>query len=278
MIKKSLLFILISGFVLFVARGFFIEPNQLIVKKQTLELPNWPKKDDNFKIAIIADLHAGAPFINTAKIEKIVNLTNKEKPDIIFLLGDYVAYRVIGARLLEPEITANMLKNLKAPYGIIAVLGNHDWRYNGKKVWKAFESAHIKVLENNAVKIKIKNGYLWIGGLADLETRYPDIYTTMKDMNDSNPIIILSHHPDMFRFVPQKVSLTISGHTHCGQVFLPFLGRPVIPSNFGQLYAIGHIEENNRNLFVSCGIGTSDIPVRFRVKPEINILTIKSIK
>ena len=270
--KKFLLILMVLIFTALGVRAFWIEPNMLIVKRQTIKISRWPDKYKNFKIAVIADIHAGAPFINTDKIKKIVQLTNQEKPDVIFLLGDYVAYRVLGGHLIEPEITANIIKNLKSKYGIYAVLGNHDREYNGNRVWKAFEKVHIIVLENNAVKIKLKQGYLWIAGLADLQTGYPDIYGTINKITDKSPVIMLSHHPDLFRVMPSRINLTISGHTHCGQVNFPIVGSLIVPSLFGQLYSKGHVHEKNRDLFVSCGIGTSDLAVRFRVKPEINIL------
>src|SRR4030095_10957928 len=112
---------------------------------------------------------------------------------------------------------------------------------------------------------------------ADLWTRRPDVEGTLRKIPlDRNPIIMLTHNPDVFPDIPARVSLTLAGHTHGGQVNLPFVGRPIVTSTFGQRYAIGHITEQGHHLFVSSGLGTSIIPVRFRVPPEIVILTIRS--
>lgn len=270
----KILFLLV--FLILFIIGFFIEPDEIVVHKVTLKLNHWNKKHDNLKIAIISDIHAGAPFINSKKIKKIVELTNKEKPDLILLPGDFVETGVLGGKFVKPELVANILSKLKAKYGIIAVLGNNDWKFNGKRVTLALENQKIHVLENNAKELIINGKPLWIGGLADLMERFPDVEKTLSKIKSGNSILLLSHNPDVFPFVPDRVSLTIAGHTHGGQVVLPFVGRLIVPSGFGERYAFGHIHENNKDLYVSTGIGTSIIPVRFGVLPEIVILTLKS--
>ncbi|OGH97646.1 MAG: hypothetical protein A2039_04800 [Candidatus Melainabacteria bacterium GWA2_34_9] len=270
---KTLLLLTFS--ILFVI-GFFIEPDEIVVHKVTLKLNNWDKKHDNLKIAVISDIHAGAPFINADKIRKIVELSNKENPDLILLPGDFVSNGVIGETFVKPDLVAGILSKLKSKYGIIAVLGNNDWGYNGKKVTLALENKNITVLENNAKELIINGKPLWIAGVADLIKRFPDIDKALSKINGKSPILLLSHNPDVFPFIPDRVNLTIAGHTHGGQVDLPFAGRLIVPSGFGERYAFGHIHENNKDLYVSTGIGTSMIPVRFGVLPEIVILTIKS--
>lgn len=267
--------ILLIFLILFVI-GFFIEPDEIVVHKVALTLNNWDKKHDNLKIAIISDIHAGAPFINYKKIEKIVQLSNKERPDLILFPGDFISHGVIGGKSLKPESVANILSMLQSKYPMIAVLGNNDWGYNGKKVILALENKKIIVLENNAKELIINGKPLWIAGVADLTKRFPDIDKSLNKVKDKSSVLLLTHNPDVFPFVPSRVNLTIAGHTHGGQVDLPFVGRLIVPSGFGDRYAFGHIHENNKDLYVSSGIGTSMIPVRFGVLPEIVILTVKS--
>jgi hypothetical protein len=131
------------------------------------------------------------------------------------------------------------------------------------------------VLENEAVRIEREGRGFWLGGVADLWTRRPDVEGTLRQVNTDDPVILFTHNPDIFPNVPARVALTVAGHTHGGQVNLPFLGRPVVPSKFGQRYAFGHVVEGGRHLFVSGGVGTSIIPVRFRVPPEIVILKLE---
>lgn len=275
-LKNILKTLLLLTFSILFVKAFFIEPDKIIIRRTTLKLNNWDKKHDNLKIAIISDIHAGAPFINTKKIEEIVQLTNKEKPDLILLPGDFVSHGVIGEKSVKPELVAGILSKLKSKYGMIAVLGNNDWGYDGERVKQALEKENITVLENNAKELVINGKPLWIAGLADLIKRFPDIDEALSKINENTSVILLSHNPDVFPFIPDRVNLTIAGHTHGGQVELPFFGRLIVPSGFGERYAFGHIHENNKDLFVSTGIGTSIIPVRFRVMPEINILTIKN--
>jgi hypothetical protein len=255
--------------------SFFIEPNRLIVKEETLRLPVWPKELSNMRIAVISDVHAGSPFINAEKLRQVVVKVNQTNPDLILIAGDFVIQDVVGGHFVEPEIIAGELKGLRARYGVYAVLGNHDWWYDGMRVRRALESAGIRVLENEVTRIQKDGQSLWLAGLADFWTRPQKIDETIRQVSDTGPIIALTHNPDIFPDIPSRVVLTIAGHTHGGQVNLPLIGRPKVPSMFGQRYAAGHIEENQRHLFVTTGIGTSLIPVRLCVPPEIVVLTLK---
>src|SRR5207247_3160243 len=141
------------------------------------------------------------------------------------------------------------------------ILGNHDWWYDGPRVRRALEGAGIPVLENAALRLERQGAPFWLVG-------------PMRDIPADEPIVVLTHSPDVFPRVPARVALTLAGHTHGGQVALPILGRLIVPSRFGQRYAIGHVEEDGRHLFVTPGVGTSIIPVRFGVPPGISLLTL----
>ena len=182
------------------------------------------------------------------------------------------------------------LSGLKAPLGVFSILGNHDWweDLSAQKAGvgptiarKALESVGIPVLENDAVRIEKDGHGVWIAGLADQLALRPgkawnrkrfvgleDLAATLAKVDDGSPIILLAHEPDIFPEVPKRVSLTLSGHTHGGQVRL-FGYSPVVPSRFGNRYAYGHVVEDDRHLIVSGGLGFSILPVRFGVRPEI---------
>lgn len=276
-IKAFVKFILITITLIVVVGiwGVFIEPRQLEVKKETLQISGWHKQHKFLKFAIIGDFHTGAPGVDIEQLKNIVNTTNNEKPDIILLLGDYVIQGVVGGNFVEPEMIAEELGKLKAPLGVIAILGNHDWWYDGNRVRKALEAAGITVLDNDYTRIIYKDQAFYIAGLPDLETQNPDVKGLISIVPDNSPVILLSHNPDVFPEVTDDVSLTLSGHTHGGQVILPFIGAPVVPSKYGNKYAKGHIVENNRHLFVTSGIGTSVFPIRLNNKPEIVIMTLE---
>jgi uncharacterized protein len=152
------------------------------------------------------------------------------------------------------------------------VLGNHDWKRGGDAIWRELEAAGITVLENRAVE----RGALWVAGLADMRMRRPDVEAALAEVPDGEPVILLSHDPDQFPRVPDRVALTVAGHTHGGQVAIPLLRRPAIPSFYGERYASGHVVEGGRHLYVSSGLGTSGLPLRALAPPEIVVLELCS--
>jgi hypothetical protein len=167
------------------------------------------------------------------------------------------------------------LGQLESQFGSFAVLGNHDWWLDGPRVGAALELARITLLEDSATAIAVAGQPLWLAGVSDFWEGEHDVRSALLQVPEAAPVILFTHNPDIFPEVPARVSLTVAGHTHGGQVNLPLIGRPIVPSQFGQRYAAGHVVENGRNLFVSTGLGTSILPVRFRVPPEIVVLTVR---
>jgi hypothetical protein len=278
-IKKRLL--ILTAIVLLIGGGlavyaFLIEPNRLVVHDETIRFQDLPPHLKDLRIAAISDIHAGSSFINQAKLRQIVAMTNATKPDLIVLLGDYMVRDRVYRHHIDPEIIAGELKGLHAPHGVYAVLGNHDWWYGGKRVRAALEAVGITVLDNEVTKLDVNGGELWLAGLADLWTRRQDVSGTLAKIPAGKPTIALTHNPDVFPNISGSVLLTIAGHTHGGQVNLPLLGRRIVPSQFGERYAAGLVIEGSKHLFVTTGVGTSIIPVRFRVVPEIAVLTLST--
>jgi len=255
-------------------QAFYLEPSSLVTRRITLQIPGWPQDQRGLKIALLSDLHVGSPYCGLDKLDLVVARTNAERPDLVVLLGDYVIQGVLGGKFVAPEPIAEKLKELRAPLGVVAVLGNHDWWFDGPRVTSAFQQAGMVVLENQARRISNNRNAFWIAGIADKMTRLPKIPETLQQVRDASPVILIAHNPDIFPEVPARVNLTIAGHTHGGQVDLPLVGRLIVPSHYGQRFAYGQIIEGERHLFVTSGIGTSIIPVRFRVPPEIVVLTL----
>ena len=265
-----------------------IEPMLLThVKRYALTPPHWPA-GSKLRIVALADIHACRPWMTAERIASLVEDANALQPDLIVLLGDYIA----GMRLVTDQVTpsqwAAALSGLKAPLGVLSILGNHDWWNDGFAqragagptiARKALEKVGIPVLENDVVWLEKDGHGFWIAGLADQLALRPtkdrtgfrgldDLDGTLARVSDTSPVILLAHEPDIFPKVPWRVSLTLSGHTHGGQVRL-FGYSPVVPSRFGNRYAYGHVVENDRNLIVSGGLGFSILPLRFGVRPEI---------
>ncbi|HWN11648.1 MAG TPA: metallophosphoesterase [Pyrinomonadaceae bacterium] len=266
--------ILIAPFCFLGLWAFVIEPSRLIVHEKTIAMSAWPASLSGLRIAALSDIHAGSPFIDDHKLRLVVERTNALKPDVIVLLGDYMVRDSWHSTQMPPERIAEALKNLRAPLGVYAVLGNHDWWFDVTKVRAAFESRGIRIVDNEVVRLERNGAAFWLVGIADAWSQTDDIAGTSKRIPAGEPAIALTHNPDIIQRFPPTYLLTLAGHTHGGQVNLPFLGRRIVPSEFGQRYAAGHIQEDGKHLFVTTGIGTSVFPVRFRVPPEIALLTL----
>jgi predicted MPP superfamily phosphohydrolase len=258
---------------LFAAYAFLIEPRRLVVRRDSIAIVGWPANLPPIRIAVISDIHAGSPFIDDAKLAHLVDLANAQHPDLTLILGDSVIQGVVGGHFMPPEHAAKILGGLRARYGVFGVLGNHDGWLDSDRVERAYESNGIPTLVNETRTITIAGGSVTLAGLADYMTGKPDV--SIIDGAPA-PVIVMTHNPDIFPRVSAHAALTLAGHTHGGQVDLPLLGRPVIPSRFGGRYAFGHIVENGRHLYVTSGVGTSIIPVRFRVVPEVLMLEVRS--
>jgi predicted MPP superfamily phosphohydrolase len=256
--------------------AFWIEPARLTVHREQLVVPTWPHGASGIRIAILTDLHIGSPHTDLAKLRTIVDRTNAEHPDLICVLGDLVIQGVVGGRFVTPEAMTTDLARLRAPMGVVAVLGNHDGWLDAPRVAAALRSANIRVLQNTAMTVHIPRAadttVIRIAGIRDMWTDKYDITHALAPTGMAE--LLLTHNPDVFPHVPAAVRLVLAGHTHGGQVNFPFIGPPIVPSRYGQRYAAGHVVEQGRHLYVATGIGTSILPVRFRVPPAITLLTV----
>jgi uncharacterized protein len=277
MLKKSLLLklILVLLLALFVY-GFWIEPRSLVIKHVTLPIAG-------LKAPIKAVLIGDPQPMNTnwppERMRWAMDRAQAQKPDIVFFVGDYAyetkALGYVGLKdwmMVNPADTVAAMARLKAPMGVYAVLGNHDWWWNGPEMIRLLGKTHIQLLMDDARLAQHGKQALWVAGLEDMATPRPyDLPGTLAKTDQRAPVILLSHSPDIFPQVPQQVALTLAGHTHGGQVYIPGIGRPIVPIDNKQ-YARGLFTEKGRQLYVTSGIGTAIIPVRFLTPPEIVVL------
>lgn len=245
---------------LLLAYGLY-EPHTLKITRYTISAPELK----NTKIVFAADFHL-APD-DTSRIKNIITAIKNEQPDIIILGGDYVKGHKKSTSMPIKEITHHF-KDLSAPLGTFAVLGNHDNWYGKTEIITALENHNITILDN--ANHRLKN--LTLIGISDLTTDKPDFVKAFA--NATAPAILITHSPDIFPESP-KTLLTLAAHTHGGQITLPFIGAPVVPSKFGKRYNKGLIKENDKTMIVTTGLGTSILPLRFNTPPEIVVITFK---
>ena len=263
--------LLIAGFFFW---GILIEPNRLVTRQETIAINTWPKDFDGVKIAVLSDLHVGSWGVDDEKLRLIIRRTNDLQPDMIVILGDYMSSNGTFRKRVEPEVFGPVLRDLRAPLGVYSVLGNHDWWWDAPRVQRGLETNGIKVLDDDVQEVTFRGKSLWVAGLADLWTRPQRIEQTIAKIPADATVIALTHNPDIFPRVPQRVQLLLAGHTHGAQISFPFIGPIVEPSTYG--FKWGHFFQNNHHLFVTTGIGNSIIPIRFGVPPEMVLLTVKA--
>jgi predicted MPP superfamily phosphohydrolase len=252
------------------------EPRSTALRRESLRLPHWPAALDGLTVAVISDLHTGAPHVGLDRVARIVERINGERPDLVVLLGDYADPAVALGDRVEPEQVAARLAKLEARLGRFAVLGNHDWHEFGTRMQRALRAQGITVLENDAVRVTGAAAPFWIAGVADATTRNPRVEAALAPVSDGEPVLLLSHDPDVFDAVPDGVALTLSGHTHGAQVDIPVVRDRVTPSRHGARYTDGHHAEDGRHLYVSNGVGTSRLPIRLGARPEVSLLKLEA--
>ena len=248
---------------------------------------NWPD-DLELKIAVIADIHACYPWMSEERVGDIVDLANAQKPDLTVLLGDYVCTHQFVSGYVPPGAWAEQLARLEAPLGVYSILGNHDWWSaaiptdppdNSLSIRRTLAAAGVPLLENQSVRLSQRGRPFWLIGLGDLLAHAPnhrhghgadDLKGAMRAISDGAPAILLVHEPYFFPRVPDRIALTLAGHTHGGQVNLPIVGAPVhfLKRRMGR-FIYGEYALGERRMIVSGGLGTSLAPVRVLRPPEV---------
>jgi uncharacterized protein len=254
-----------------------VEAQSLVVTRYAPRPPAWPS-GHRMSITVIADIHAGGPNMTASHVRRMVDTVNELKSDLVVLLGDYIAtYRFVNVRMPN-RIWAAELARLTAPLGTWAVLGNHDWWHDPVGIRTSLTAVGIPVLENDAVLLGPEGAKFWLAGLGDQRAyrlghgRFrgvDDLPRTLSQIRTGDPVVLLAHEPDIFAHLPERVALTLAGHTHGGQIRLPLIWPAFVPSKYGARYAYGHVVEDGRHLIVSGGLGTSVIPARLGVPPEV---------
>jgi predicted MPP superfamily phosphohydrolase len=271
------------------AYAFVIEPGFLLrTKHYAFAPPRWTP-GLKLRLVLLADPHLAEPHMPLSRWQKIIATANDLGGDLTLLLGDYAAGHSWRTGSVPVAATAKAAAAIEAPLGVYSINGNHDWwddRNAQRKgdgpvlAERAMADNGILTLANRAIRLTKDGQAFWLSGTDSMaaivkgrgrfESR-ADINAALAAVTDDAPVIHMAHEPDLFMHIPERVSLTVSGHTHGGQLRL-FGYSPVVPSAYGNRLAYGHIVEDGRNLVVSGGLGCSILPVRFGVPPEITVI------
>jgi len=253
------------------------------VVRVDIPLARLPQEFDGFTIIQLSDFHFD-PYFSIIPIRKSVQIANDLKPDLVVLTGDFVSAPTIESALrnkraaLQADPCSEALKDLRAPHGVWAVLGNHDAFSDPVHVTEALKAGAINVLSNSAAPIERSSSRFWLAGLSDVLARRADLDATLKGISPEEPVVLLAHEPDFAdHTVKYPVDLQLSGHSHGGQIRLPLLG-PVYLPRLGRKYPRGLRTIDRLSLYTNVGIGTLYVPVRWNCAPEITLITLRSLK
>lgn len=270
------------------AYSIIIEPTFMLnVTRYRVTPKDWPA-GLRLRLALISDLHAAEPWMPVSRIRTIAQVTNALAPDLILLLGDFSGGTYLSTGRVTPDQWGEALSVMKAPLGVHAVLGNHDWWHGplpqdepdeAEGVRTALKHMGARVYENDGIRL-VKDGQpFWLLGLADQMAYFAgksigwrgrdDLDATLGLIGDNAPAILMAHEPFVFSRVPGRVALTVCGHTHGGQINLPLAGPVFAELRWKTTHIYGHIVEDDRHMVISGGLGESILPMRFMRPPEI---------
>lgn len=255
------------------AGGYATATADPAVRHARVSLPDWPAGARPVRALLISDIHVAGPDMPPSRLARLVGRMNALSPDLVLIAGDLVSDKKLSTRRYGLREAVAPLAALRAPLGRIAVLGNHDHWRDAAEAKAALAAAGIRLLDNDAVAA----GPLAVGGLDDAFTDQDDLPATLARMRTLRGArILLSHSPDPFAELPADVSLMLAGHTHCGQIALPFVGAIETASDYGDRYVCGLVREDGRTLVVGAGLGTSIMPLRIGVRPDLWLVELGS--
>lgn len=241
-----------------------------IVRRLVMPLKDWPAAAPALRIAFISDTHLSIPGDTPTRLTATVARVNALRPDIVLLGGDFIAEGIVAARAFDPAVSIATLRGLHPRLATLAVMGNHDYPAYAA-VRAALTAAHIPVLENEARRV----GPLTIIGVGDEFSHHARVAQAVAaGRRLGGPFLAFTHSPDAIPKLPPDVTLVLAGHTHCGQVSVPLLGPPIMPSRYGQHFLCGIVRDGARTSVISAGLGTSGLPIRFGAPPDVWLITL----
>jgi uncharacterized protein len=278
--RKFLYWAAAAGTVALAGDSVLLEPNRPRIVRKDFSLPRWPERLNGFTIAVLSDFHYD-PYFSVHPLHAAVSMVRDLHPDLIALTGDFVSVpptgeAAKGANAAEP--CAKLISEMSAPYGLWAILGNHDCDTDPERVIRALKAENIPVLENKSQAIERDGARFWLAGVNDVISGTADLSETLRGVPAGEAVILLAHEPDFADEASKfPIDLQLSGHSHGGQVRLPLLPPLYLPE-LAKKYILGTYQVGPLPLYTNAGIGTVDVPVRLNCPPEITLITVQSAK
>jgi hypothetical protein len=264
------------------ADSTLIAPNLPRIVRKQIALRRWPDRLEGFSIALLSDFHYD-PYFSVHPLRSSIGMVNGLHPDLIVLTGDFVTEPFSGDKAIKAkaadagEPCAELLRQMQATCGLWAVLGNHDVATDPDRVINALRSVGIQVLGNQSVPIERSGGRFWLAGVDDVMEKRSDLDAALHRVPADESVILLAHEPDFAEYVARfPVDLQLSGHSHGGQVRIPFV-RPLWLPPLGKKYVWGLYNIGGLTLYTNPGLGTVGVPVRMNCPPEITFLTLRRL-
>jgi predicted MPP superfamily phosphohydrolase len=247
-----------------------LSPNEIEVTRHNVRLRNLPRSFEGLRVVHLTDIHH-SKYVSFNTVYRVVELANRQKPDLILMTGDYVTW---SKKYISPLCEA--LKHLKARFGVYAVLGNHDFRVDAEAVTNALERVRIRVLRNASEKIENKGESIWVAGVDEYSYGQSDISRALKGVPNSLTRILLAHNPEIISHASKhQIDFVVAGHTHGGQVRLPYLKSLNILTQPRQEFLEGFVRDGQTQMYISRGIGKVVVPLRIFCPPEIPVYTLQ---
>lgn len=254
-----------------VAYMYLLAASDPVVRKVTVEMPDWPAGAKPLRIALLSDIHFAGPDMPPSRLARIVEQVNALEPDTVLLAGDFVSDKRPATRYYASNEALGSLSKLRASNGVFAVLGNHDHWRSAAEVSEGLRRANVRLLVNEAVTA----GGMRLGGVDDDFTGHADVRATITAMRGGRGSkVLLTHSPDVVPRTPGAVTLVLAGHTHCGQIRLPFYGPITSVTRYGSRFECGLIRDGPHRVVVTAGVGTSVLPLRLDAPPDIWLIAL----
>jgi len=252
--------------------GLGLSPDCLELVRVKLDRPTWPKSFHGLKIAFLSDIHyGGGGGVGSALVLRSIEMAQAERPDVFCFGGDLITGWGERGSLAD---LVSMVRDVTAPLGAYAVLGNHEFNWGERDVMREFDRTGVRLLRNETIFLERGPGRIPLTGLDNMfNLTWREVRRQMESLEDHPGAIVLEHTPDLAPMLPDSFHGTLlAGHTHGGQIILPFVRQAMTASRFGLKYVAGLYPAGRGAMYITRGVGAVLVPMRIGCPPEVTII------